>query len=141
MELFVRDDPDGYSEFGSDWMDTSTLLERMTFAQKMAGNADKYVEWDAETLFSERGPDTLLRYHVPTNGALKTDWTKLEFNNANWSETGTSVGYDNNADYTELIDLDVRTKMHQKRTSVYIRLPFLVEDPGQFDYLLSLIHI
>ena len=25
--------------------------------------------------------------------------------------------------------------MHQKRTSVYIRLPFLVEDPGQFDYL------
>ena len=25
--------------------------------------------------------------------------------------------------------------MHQKRTSVFIRLPFLVEDPGQFDYL------
>ena len=135
MELFVRDDPDGYSEFGSDWMDTSTLLERMTFAQKMAGNADKTVEWDAETLFSERGPDTLLRYHVPTNGALKTDWTKLEFNDANWSEIGTSVGYDTNADYTELIDLDVRAKLHQKKTSVYIRLPFLVQDPGQFEYL------
>jgi len=135
MELFVRDDPDGYSEFGADWMDTSTLLERMTFAQKMAANADKYASWDAETLFSERGPDTLLRYHVPSEGSLKRDWTKLDFNDANWSQTGTSVGYDTNADYTELIDLDVRARMHKKKTSVYIRLPFLVEDPGQFEYL------
>ena len=135
MELFVRDDPDGYSEIGSDWMDTSTLLERMTFAQTMASNADEYVEWDAETLFSERGPDTLVRYHVPVNEALNLDWTKVDFNDAKWSATGTSVGYDTNDDYTDFIDLDVQTRMHQKRTSVYIRLPFLVDDPGQFDYL------
>ena len=135
MELFVRDDPDGYSEIGSDWMDTSTLLERMTFAQTMASNADKYVEWDAETLFSERGPDTLVRYHVPANGALNLDWTRVDFNDAKWSATGTSVGYDTNADYTDIIELDLQTGMHQKRTSVYIRLPFLVDDPGQFDYL------
>ena len=135
MELFVRDDPDGYSEIGSDWMDTSTLLERMTFAQKIAGNLDKYIKWDAETLFSERGPDTLIRYYVPVNDSLKTDWTKLEFNDASWSNPGLSVGYDNNTDYTELIELDVGEKMHQKRTSIYIRLPFLVEDPEQFDYL------
>ncbi len=135
MELFVRDDPDGYSEIGSDWMDTSTLLERMTFAQTIASNADKYVEWDAEALFSERGPDTLVRYHVPSNGSLNTDWIKVDFNDAKWSSTGTSVGYDTNADYAELIDLNVQNKMHQEKTSVYIRLPFLVEDPGQFDYL------
>ena len=135
MELFVRDDPDGYSEIGSEWMDTGTLLERMTFAQTIANNADKYIKWDAETLFSERGPDTLVRYHVPTNGELNLDWTKVNFNDAKWSATGTSVGYDTNKDYTEFIDLDVQTKMHQKRTSVFIRLPFLVEDPGQFDYL------
>ena len=54
----------------------------MTFAQTMASNADKYVEWDAETLFSERGPDTLVRYHVPTNGALNLDWTRVDFNDA-----------------------------------------------------------
>jgi len=135
MELFVRDEPDGYSEIGSDWMDTSTLLERMTFTQIMAGNTDKNVNWDAETLFSERGPDTLVRYLVPPDGALKLDWTKLEFNAADWSQTGTSVGYDTNTAYTELIDLDVQTEMNQKSTSVYIRLPFLVEDPDQFDYL------
>ena len=135
MELFVRDDPDGYSEIGSDWMDTSSLLERMTFAQTMASNADKYVEWDAETLFSERGPDTLVRYHVPTNGALNLDWTRVDFNDAKWSATGTSVGYDTNDDYTDIIDLDVKSGMHKKGTSVYIRLPFLVDDPGQFDYL------
>jgi hypothetical protein len=135
MELFVRDDPDGYSEIGSDWMDTSTLLERMTFAQKMAGNADKYVNWEAETLFSERGPDTKIRYRIPPDGSLNLDWTKLNFNEASWSATGAGVGYDTNIGYTELIDLDVKTGMHQGNTSVYIRLPFLVDDPDQFDYL------
>jgi hypothetical protein len=135
MELFVRDDPDGYSEKGSDWMDTSTLLERMTFAQKMAGNADKYVEWDAETLFSERGPDTKVRYHIPLDGSLNLDWTKVDFNDAGWSPTGSSVGYDTNTSYTELIDLDVKAGMSKGNTSVYIRLPFLVDDPDQFDYL------
>ena len=70
MELFVRDDPDGYSEIGSEWMDTGTLLDRMTFAQIIANNSDKYINWDAETLFSERGPDTIVRYHVPANGEL-----------------------------------------------------------------------
>jgi len=135
MELFVRDDPDGYSEIGSDWMDTATLLERMTFAQRMAENSDSDVQWDAETLFSERGPDTKIRYLVPSNQALAQTWTKLNFNDARWSTVGTGVGYDNNPDFREFIDLDVKTKMHQKQTSVYIRLPFLVDDPQQFDYL------
>ena len=135
MELFVRDEPNGYSEIGSDWMDTSTLLERMTFAQLIAGNGNKYVNWEAETLFSERGPDTKVRYHIPPDGSLNLDWTKVDFNDANWSPTGSSVGYDTNTGYTELIDLDVKTGMHKGNSSVYIRLPFLVDDPDQFDYL------
>lgn len=135
MELFVRDDPDGFSEIGSDWMDTATLLERMTFAQRMAENADSDVKWDAETLFSERGPETKIRYHVPTSQTLGKSWTKLNFNDAPWSAVGSSVGYDNNSEYLELIDLDLKTKMHEKQTSVYIRLPFLIDDPQQFDYL------
>ena len=51
------------------------------------------------------------------------------------SAVGSSVGYDNNSEYLELIDLDIKTKMHEKQTSVYIRLPFLIDDPQQFDYL------
>ncbi len=135
MELFVRDDPDGYSEIGTDWMDTSTLLERMTFAQNIAENADKDVKWDAETLFSERGPDTRIRYLVPKNSKLEKTWTQVDFNDAKWSPVGSGVGYDNNSDFLDFIDLDVKTEMYQKQTSVYIRLPFLIEDPQQFEYL------
>jgi len=135
MELFVRDDPDGYSEIGTDWMDTATLLERMTFAQTIAENADKDVKWDAEALFSEKGPDTKIRYFVPKNASLGTKWTQIDFNDAKWSPVGSSVGYDNNSDFLEFIDLDLKTEMYQKQTSVYVRLPFLIEDPMQFEYL------
>ena len=54
----------------------------MTFAQRMAENADSDVKWDAETLFSERGPETKIRYHVPTSQTLGKSWTKLNFNDA-----------------------------------------------------------
>ena len=135
MELFVRDDPDGYSEIGTDWMDTSTLLERMTFAQIIAENADNDVKWDAEALFAEKGPDTKIRYLVPKNASLGTKWTQVDFNDAKWSSVGTSVGYDNNSDFLDFIDLDLKAEMYQKQTSVYVRLPFLIEDPMQFEYL------
>jgi hypothetical protein len=35
MHLFTRDDPDGWSEIGHDWIDTGTLLARIQFAQAL----------------------------------------------------------------------------------------------------------
>jgi hypothetical protein len=46
MNLFTRDDPDGWSELGFDWMDTGTLLERIKFVQRLAGNLDRNLTWD-----------------------------------------------------------------------------------------------
>jgi hypothetical protein len=46
MHLFTRDDPDGWSELGLDWMDTSSLLERIKFIQRLAGNLDSSLSWD-----------------------------------------------------------------------------------------------
>jgi hypothetical protein len=46
MDLFIRDDPDGWSELGFDWMDTGTLLERVKFLQRLAGNLDRDLPWD-----------------------------------------------------------------------------------------------
>jgi hypothetical protein len=34
MDLFQRAEPDGYSEVGSDWIGTTTLLERVNFARR-----------------------------------------------------------------------------------------------------------
>ncbi len=36
MELFRRDDPNGWSEIGFDWIDTGTMLERVQFSRNLA---------------------------------------------------------------------------------------------------------
>ncbi len=56
MHLFTRDDPDGWSESGLDWMDTSGLLERIKFVQRLAGNLDAGLTWDVGA-FLEALPD------------------------------------------------------------------------------------
>jgi hypothetical protein len=48
MYLFTRDDPDGWSETGSDWMDTGSLLERIKFQQRLAGNLEASLSWDVD---------------------------------------------------------------------------------------------
>ena len=52
MHLFTRDDPDGWSEIGFDWMDTGSLLERIKFIQRLAGNLNADLAWDV-TAFTE----------------------------------------------------------------------------------------
>jgi hypothetical protein len=34
MSLFNREEPDGWSEYGADWINTSSLMERMRFVQQ-----------------------------------------------------------------------------------------------------------
>ncbi|MCC6232593.1 MAG: DUF1800 family protein, partial [Verrucomicrobiales bacterium] len=46
MHLFTRDDPDGWSESGLDWIDTGTLLARMDFAQTLSADRVNDVRWD-----------------------------------------------------------------------------------------------
>lgn len=46
MHLFTRDEPDGWSESGLDWIDTGTMLSRMRFGQALAANGVGDVSWD-----------------------------------------------------------------------------------------------
>lgn len=50
MDLFTRDDPDGWSEIGLDWMDTGSLLERIRFIQQLAGNGTAAMAWEVDAL-------------------------------------------------------------------------------------------
>ncbi|NQV31549.1 MAG: DUF1800 family protein, partial [Phycisphaeraceae bacterium] len=64
MHLFTRDDPDGYSELGSDWMDTASMLERIEFVRTLASNTESDFVWDSLALF-ESGlttPDLIVDY-------------------------------------------------------------------------------
>jgi uncharacterized protein (DUF1800 family) len=38
MDFFQRDEPDGYSELGLDWVDTLSVLERVRFCQSLSNN-------------------------------------------------------------------------------------------------------
>ncbi len=49
MHLFNRDDPDGWSELGVDWIDTGTLLARIQFVQDLSANRLNSVRWDTSS--------------------------------------------------------------------------------------------
>lgn len=50
MHLFVRDDPDGWPEAGFKWMDAGSLLERIRFIQRLAGNPQSGMNWNVDAL-------------------------------------------------------------------------------------------
>ena len=73
-----------------------------------------------------------VRWFVPTleNGGdrLGTDWTTAEFDDANWQEGTTGVGYERARGYDELIGSDVESAMYDVNASVYMRQTFSIEN-------------
>ncbi|MEE9187706.1 MAG: DUF1800 family protein, partial [Bacteroidota bacterium] len=58
MHLFTRDDPDGYSELGFDWIDTASMLERIDFVRELAENRNTKYTWDPIRVIEERDLET-----------------------------------------------------------------------------------
>jgi uncharacterized protein (DUF1800 family) len=67
FELYRREEPDGWSEFGGDWINTSALVERMRFSQRVltAGKG-----WS--------NPVDLVQAHLPAD---------------QWSDAGAVAGF------------------------------------------------
>ncbi|MHC4433755.1 MAG: DUF1800 family protein, partial [Planctomycetota bacterium] len=61
MHLFTRDDPDGYSELGSDWISTASMLERIDFVRDLAQNRRAEYYWDSLLFFDEHNLATPLQ--------------------------------------------------------------------------------
>jgi hypothetical protein len=57
-------------------------------------------------------------------------WTQQDADDSTWITGGTGVGYD----YGQLIGLDV-SQMRNLNTTVYVRIPFVVEDPSAIQSL------
>ena len=53
MEMFERDDPDGFPEVGNDWIGTTTLLQRINFARRFASNADNDFPWNLADIIGD----------------------------------------------------------------------------------------
>ena len=54
MHLFTRDDPDGFGELGTHWIDTASMLERISFARDLALNRNDEFFWNAVGFIEER---------------------------------------------------------------------------------------
>ncbi len=66
MAFFTRDDPDGWSELGIDWINTLGFLERMRFAQDLGDNSfGSFASWpaaDFALLPESQTPDALIAH-------------------------------------------------------------------------------
>ncbi|MBT5691351.1 MAG: cadherin-like domain-containing protein [Opitutae bacterium] len=74
--------------------------------------------------------DSNLRYLVPSDNSVDTDWMKVDFNDAGWTNGKLAIGYDTGNDYDTLLGTDLEAAMRGKSTSAYARIPFQVSDPG-----------
>jgi hypothetical protein len=68
---------------------------------------------------------------IPTDGSLGLSWTQTGFNDSAWLSGTTGVGYD----YAGLVGLDVGA-MRYVNPSVYVRIPFAVNDVPAIDRLI-----
>ncbi len=67
---------------------------------------------------------------IPTDGSLGNDWMVAGFDDSGWLRGATGVGFD----YPGFVGLDV-TAMRGVSTSVYVRVPFRMEDDASVDRL------
>lgn len=85
-----------------------------------------------EPLLASRAPARAL---VPTNGDLGLSWIEVGFDDDAWKQGTTAVGFEENSGYEALIGLDVFEEMSDRNPSVYVRVPFVLDDPGEVDNL------
>ncbi len=77
------------------------------------------------------------RYFVPSDNSLGQTWTARDFDDSQWGAGETGIGFENSPD--DFIDL-IRTRVKpaetaEDSTSVFIRVPFNVDDPTQIENL------
>jgi hypothetical protein len=65
---------------------------------------------------------------VPGDDSLGDTWRDAEFDDTQWLFGQTGVGYDENTEYDNHIDLDVDGLMNNENTSIYLRVPFEIAD-------------
>jgi hypothetical protein len=65
---------------------------------------------------------------VPVDDSLGDTWRDAGFDDTQWLSGQTGVGYDENTEYDNHIDLDVDGLMNNENTSIYLRVPFEISD-------------
>ena len=69
-----------------------------------------------------------LRYFVPTDDVLQNDWTRLDFDDSQWPQGTTPIGF---GSQSEPIGSDIRDEVLGENASVYARTEFHIDRPDQ----------
>ena len=88
-----------------------------------------------EALVDLDAPCTAL---VPPDTTLGITWTAVAFDDAAWTAGTQGVGYDRGSGYESSFNLDVEAQMYNQNSSVYIRIPFTIDDPADIEDLYGL---
>jgi CotH kinase protein/Lamin Tail Domain len=88
------------------------------------------------TLLAEGGNVSVL---VPVNGNLGRDWTRQDFDDSSWLHLSNGVGFEGNTGTSPNLSgafrSDIMSQMRNHNSSAFLRFPFQVVDPAQFDFL------
>jgi hypothetical protein len=107
---------DGEIYYTLDGRDPRELAPTVDYTQWVAGSAP-------------------VRALVPQDNSLGSAWYQPEFDDSGWIVGTSGVGYDTVGELAPLIQLDLRESMHNVNATAYLRVPFQVDDPAQFDTL------
>jgi hypothetical protein len=81
------------------------------------------------------GPDTPARVLVPDNASVDSLWFAPDFDDRAWIRGFSAVGFETAPEnYAGLIRTDVGAAMANRRTSVYVRVPFVVNQLGEMTH-------
>jgi hypothetical protein len=69
------------------------------------------------------------KWLIPFGNSEVLNWTLLDFDDTNWFNGETGIGYDVGLDYHEWIFTDVAFNMSGIATSAYVRIPFQIDEP------------
>ncbi|MEM7387897.1 MAG: hypothetical protein AAF514_23425, partial [Verrucomicrobiota bacterium] len=131
---------------------TAVLDSLLEFVPISGALGTARVEYEVEDATGQRGTETVeivlpfrtdrlvetghtARFTVPTNGQLETIWMEPGFSDAFWSTGPTGLGYEQSSGYEGSIATEVGG-MSGVNSSVFIRIPFSVSDPGQYASLI-----
>lgn len=134
-------DGGGVSLSKLDQQSASHLAENWTFSRTLGGtpgenNSPPTGQFERFDILPASSPASAF---VPTDDGLGLSWTELAFDDASWLHGTTGIGFDSgrNEPYNDFLGLDLDAPpngqdpmpMEDVNGSVYIRIPFTIDEP------------
>ena len=126
-----------------DQFSASHVAENWTFSPQIGGTigVDNFVREGAVRTESIVGESAPVKALVPSNGDLGMSWVEQGFDDSTWTSGQLGVGHDTRSTYIPFIGLNLDEPpndqapipMMDVNGSVYMRIPFNVDNPAKFD--------